>query len=68
MHCICEITVSVSCGGVLNAQPYGQKLISPEYPKNYPNGLECVWKINAAAGQLISFYVNFFIIIFVGKV
>ncbi|VDM95100.1 unnamed protein product, partial [Onchocerca ochengi] len=48
---------SVSCGGVLKAQPYGQTFTSPDYPKNYPNGIECVWKIDAHPGQLISLYV-----------
>ncbi|VDM23842.1 unnamed protein product [Toxocara canis] len=51
-------TVSVSCGGVLKAQPYGQTLTSPDFPKNYPNGLECVWKIDAPRGQLISLNVE----------
>ncbi|VDO82493.1 unnamed protein product [Onchocerca flexuosa] len=48
---------SVSCGGLLKAQPYGQTFTSPDYPKNYPNGVECVWKIDAHPGQLISLYV-----------
>lgn len=45
---------SVSCGGHLKAQPYGQTFASPDYPGNYPNGVECVWKIDAHPGQLIS--------------
>uniref|UniRef100_A0A9J2P4X9 Sushi, von Willebrand factor type A, EGF and pentraxin domain-containing protein 1 n=1 Tax=Ascaris lumbricoides TaxID=6252 RepID=A0A9J2P4X9_ASCLU len=50
--------VSVSCGGILKAQPYGQTLTSPDFPKNYPNGLECVWKVDAPRGQLISLNVE----------
>ncbi|EJW69829.1 hypothetical protein WUBG_19265, partial [Wuchereria bancrofti] len=45
---------SISCGGILKAQPYGQIFTSPDYPKNYPSGVECVWKIDADPGQLIS--------------
>lgn len=48
------IVVSVSCGGILKAQPYGQTFTSPDFPKKYPNGVECVWKIEAPLGQLIS--------------
>ncbi|KAL3983031.1 EGF-like domain family protein [Acanthocheilonema viteae] len=51
---------SVSCGGILKAQPYGQIFSSPDYPKNYQNGVECVWKIDAPSGQLISLDVEEF--------
>lgn len=48
---------SVSCGGHLAAQPYSQTFTSPGYPDEYPNGLECVWTLEAPPGQLISLYV-----------
>ncbi|VDD92750.1 unnamed protein product, partial [Enterobius vermicularis] len=51
-------TITVACGGTLKAQPYGQTLSSPDYPKPYPNGLECAWTIDAPKGQLISLNVE----------
>lgn len=42
----------------MKAQLYAQTLSSPEYPREYPNGLECVWKIDAPQGQLITLTVS----------
>ncbi|VDI15147.1 Hypothetical predicted protein, partial [Mytilus galloprovincialis] len=42
----CEQTVSNSqtCGGVINLAAGEERLIqSPNYPSNYPTGLECTW-------------------------
>uniref|UniRef100_A0A914YWX2 Uncharacterized protein n=1 Tax=Panagrolaimus superbus TaxID=310955 RepID=A0A914YWX2_9BILA len=50
--------VSFSCGGRLKAQLYAQSFSSPEYPHEYPNGLECVWRIDAPQGQLISLNID----------
>uniref|UniRef100_A0A914C4L0 Fibropellin-1 n=1 Tax=Acrobeloides nanus TaxID=290746 RepID=A0A914C4L0_9BILA len=52
--------VSFSCGGSLKAQLYEQSFSSPEYPHNYPNGMECVWRIDAPEGQLISLNIQDF--------
>lgn len=46
-----------SCGGTLNAQVFSQTFSSP---KPYPAGGECVWKIEAPEGQLISLTVDDF--------
>lgn len=35
-----------------------QVLNSPEWPRPYPNGMECAWHIQAPEGQLISLTVN----------
>lgn len=50
----------VNCGGLLKAQTVGQQLHSPEWPRAYPNGMECVWRIEAPAGQLISLNIDEF--------
>uniref|UniRef100_A0A5S6QUS0 Fibropellin-1 n=1 Tax=Trichuris muris TaxID=70415 RepID=A0A5S6QUS0_TRIMR len=47
-------TVSFSCGGKLKALSSGQTLSSPNYPDDYPNGVECFWTIEATQGQLVS--------------
>jgi hypothetical protein len=47
-------SVTVTCGGTLKAQPYGQTFTSPAYPNPYPNGLECVWKIDAPKNDVIT--------------
>lgn len=49
-----------SCGGVLKAQSYTQMFNSPEFPRPYPNGLECVWTIETPPGSLISLNVSNF--------
>ncbi|CAJ0918219.1 unnamed protein product, partial [Mesorhabditis belari] len=46
--------VPFQCGGELTAQPYGQSFSSPDYPNGYPNDVECVWKIEALFGNLIT--------------
>uniref|UniRef100_A0A914GWY3 Uncharacterized protein n=1 Tax=Globodera rostochiensis TaxID=31243 RepID=A0A914GWY3_GLORO len=46
--------VSASCGGHLSAQSQSQQLNSPDWPRLYPNGMECVWHLQAPEGQLIS--------------
>ncbi|KAI1733255.1 CUB domain-containing protein [Ditylenchus destructor] len=52
--------VSFSCGGTLKAQSYMQTIISPEYPRPYPNSLECVWQVEATSGNLISLHIEDF--------
>ncbi|KAL3108455.1 hypothetical protein niasHT_015377 [Heterodera trifolii] len=52
--------VSASCGGLLSVQSQPQQLISPDWPRPYPNGMECVWHMNAPEGQLISLTVEEF--------
>uniref|UniRef100_A0A7E4V9J7 Sushi, von Willebrand factor type A, EGF and pentraxin domain-containing protein 1 n=1 Tax=Panagrellus redivivus TaxID=6233 RepID=A0A7E4V9J7_PANRE len=52
--------VSFTCGGRLKAQLYTQAFSSPEYPRDYPNGLECVWRIDAPEGHLISLTIDNF--------
>lgn len=46
--------MTITCGGILTAQTYSQTLSTPNYPNPYPNGLECVWIIEAPKGQLIT--------------
>jgi hypothetical protein len=43
-----------NCGGVLPANPQGQILTSPGYPKQYPGGLECLYIIQALPGRIVS--------------
>lgn len=47
------------------AQPYGQSFSSPDYPNGYPNDVECVWKIEAFAGHLLTVIVGHCFYIFV---
>ncbi|CAG2219803.1 unnamed protein product [Mytilus edulis] len=52
----CEQTVSnsQSCGGVINLVAGEERLIqSPNYPSNYPTGLECTWLIKGPANSLV---------------
>ncbi|XP_076109608.1 MAM and LDL-receptor class A domain-containing protein 1-like isoform X3 [Mytilus galloprovincialis] len=52
----CEQTVSNSqtCGGVINLAAGEERLIqSPNYPSNYPTGLECTWLIKGPANSLV---------------
>ncbi|XP_052085410.1 MAM and LDL-receptor class A domain-containing protein 2-like isoform X5 [Mytilus californianus] len=52
----CERTVSNSqtCGGVINIRVGEEKLIkSPNYPSNYPTGLECTWLIKGTANNIV---------------
>jgi hypothetical protein len=45
----------------LKAQTMGQQFHSPEWPSRpYPNGMECVWRIEAPEGQLISLNIDEF--------
>nr|CAD2188647.1 unnamed protein product [Meloidogyne enterolobii] len=54
-------TVPISCGNqLLKASSIGQQFHSPEWPRNYPKGLECVWRIEAPSGQLISLFIDEF--------
>lgn len=46
---------SFTCGGMLKAQAYSQSLSSP---RPYPAGGECVWRIEASQGQVISLNVS----------
>ncbi|KFD52311.1 hypothetical protein M513_06874, partial [Trichuris suis] len=51
-------TVSFNCGGALKALHTSQALSSPNYPQEYPNGVECFWTIEASRGELISIKVQ----------
>uniref|UniRef100_A0A915D3E8 CUB domain-containing protein n=1 Tax=Ditylenchus dipsaci TaxID=166011 RepID=A0A915D3E8_9BILA len=55
-----KLVVSFSCGGILKAQSFMQTFASPEFPRQYPNGLECVWQVEAAPGNLISLNIEDF--------
>jgi len=50
--------VAISCGATLKAQNYAQTFTSPNYPSPYPNGLECVWTIDAPKGTLVTLDVS----------
>ncbi|XP_076084499.1 MAM and LDL-receptor class A domain-containing protein 1-like isoform X1 [Mytilus galloprovincialis] len=53
---ICEGTVSNSqtCGGVINLAAGEERLIqSPNYPSNYPTGLECTWLVKGTANNIV---------------
>lgn len=55
------LSVPISCGNQqLKASSIGQQFHSPEWPRNYPKGLECVWRIEAPSGQLISLSIDEF--------
>ncbi|XP_072941839.1 cubilin-like [Epargyreus clarus] len=45
-------SVSDQCGGVLSMSD--RVFTSPNYPKGYPNNLECTWEIQADLGNRIS--------------
>ncbi|XP_052085693.1 MAM and LDL-receptor class A domain-containing protein 2-like [Mytilus californianus] len=52
----CEQTVSNSqtCGGVITLGVGEERIIeSPNYPSNYPTGLECTWLIKGTANSLV---------------
>ncbi len=49
----CEESVSSYCGGRVEADSPGY-LTSPGYPKYYLGGRECVWSLQAAAGQTLT--------------
>lgn len=52
----CEQTVSNSqtCGGVITLGSGEERIIqSPNYPSNYPTGLECTWLIKGTANSLV---------------
>ncbi|VDI73259.1 Hypothetical predicted protein [Mytilus galloprovincialis] len=43
-----------TCGGVINLAAGEERLIqSPNYPSNYPTGLECTWLIKGPANSLV---------------
>lgn len=56
--------MNVQCGGDLKAQANMETLTTPNYPNPYPNGLECVWTIEAPEGQLVTLDVSFFKVFF----
>jgi cubilin len=47
-----------ACGGELNS--LAGRFASPGYPDNYPPGVECVWTITAAPGNLVSLAFSLF--------
>lgn len=47
-----------NCGGTLRATAQGQILTSPNYPKQYAGGLECLYIIEAQSGKIISLEVQ----------
>ncbi|XP_052085695.1 MAM and LDL-receptor class A domain-containing protein 1-like isoform X2 [Mytilus californianus] len=52
----CEQTVSNSqtCGGVITLGAGEERIIqSPNYPSNYPTGLECTWLIKGTSNSLV---------------
>ncbi|TMW45144.1 hypothetical protein DOY81_009775, partial [Sarcophaga bullata] len=51
-------TEAKSCGGTLKATLQRQTLTSPNYPKQYPGGLECLYIIKAQPGRIISIEVD----------
>uniref|UniRef100_A0A1A9UCN5 Uncharacterized protein n=1 Tax=Glossina austeni TaxID=7395 RepID=A0A1A9UCN5_GLOAU len=51
-------TEAKNCGGVLKASLQRQTLTSPNYPKQYPGGLECLYIIKAQVGRIISIEVD----------
>ena len=47
-------TEAQSCGGDLVATSSPQVIASPNYPKDYPGGMECLHQIVASQGQIIT--------------
>lgn len=51
--------IPFKCGGRLTAQAFTQMIQSPDYPQRAPpGGVECVWRVEAPQGQLISLMVE----------
>lgn len=47
-------TETKTCSSSLQASSQGQILTSPNYPNNYPGGIECLYIISAEPGKVIS--------------
>lgn len=47
-------TEAQTCGGDFVATTSPQVFASPNYPKEYPGGLECLHKITSNQGQIIT--------------
>ena len=51
-------TEAQTCGGDLIATPQPQILASPNYPRAYPGGLECLYVLTASKGSIITLEVE----------
>ena len=52
--CTDTVSNSATCGGVVTLGQGEEKFIqSPNYPSNYPTGLECTWLIKGTTGNLV---------------
>lgn len=47
-------TETKACSSSLQSSSQGQILTSPNYPNNYPGGIECLYTIKAEPGKVIS--------------
>lgn len=53
-------TETKTCSSVLQATTQEQVLTSPNYPNNYPGGIECVFILKAEPGKVISLEIQDF--------
>ena len=54
------VTEPKSCGADLVASSTEQVMVSPNYPENYPGGLECLHTITTAKGKIITLEIEDF--------
>ena len=54
------VTEPKSCGADLVASSTEQVMVSPNYPENYPGGLECLHTITAGKGKIITLEIEDF--------
>ena len=54
------VTEPKSCGADLVASSTDQVMVSPNYPENYPGGLECLHTITTAKGKIITLEIEDF--------
>ena len=54
------VTEPKSCGADLIAGPAEQTMVSPNYPENYPGGLECLHTITTSKGKIITLEIQDF--------
>ncbi|KAI4891968.1 hypothetical protein NFI96_031865 [Prochilodus magdalenae] len=49
---MCHFTVGAPCGGDLS--DLSGEFFSPQYPNNYPNGANCLWRFLGSETQVVN--------------